>query len=256
MAGLTGPPSFGEGIHRRARMKVLHNLLRYLALRHGKAAGLWFRFCKPSNWDNAEYLRRWGGFHAIGELTTITRGATFTDPAYVRIGRNCGISAASFLGHDGSIRVLNNAYGVRLDSVGYTDIRDNSFIGHGAIVMPGITIGPNSVVAAGSVVTKDVPPGAVVAGNPARPLMSTADLVDRKLRRTKAYPWADLIEQRVGDFDAAMEPVLRQMRVSHFFGHTRASALLSVEGLGDRLVAGAPHLRPARRSSMDRTGAS
>jgi len=44
----------------------------------------------------------------------------------------------------------------------------NVWIGGGAIIVPGITLGDNAVVGAGSVVTHDVPPGAAVAGNPAR----------------------------------------------------------------------------------------
>ncbi|OLY84961.1 Maltose O-acetyltransferase [Smittium mucronatum] len=46
-------------------------------------------------------------------------------------------------------------------------ICDNVWIGGGSIVLPGITIGKNSVVAAGAVVTKDVPENVVVGGNPA-----------------------------------------------------------------------------------------
>lgn len=47
-------------------------------------------------------------------------------------------------------------------------IHNNVWIGSGAIVLPGVTIGENSVIGAGSVVTKDVEPGVVVVGNPAR----------------------------------------------------------------------------------------
>lgn len=46
-------------------------------------------------------------------------------------------------------------------------IGDNCWIGANSIILPGVTIGDCSVVAAGSVVTKDVPPGVLVAGNPA-----------------------------------------------------------------------------------------
>ena len=199
-------------------MKILRRLLRYLALEHGRLGRLWLRFGKPSNHDNALYLGRWGGLHSVGRNTTITKGAVFTDPSYVRIGHNCGISEATFIGHDGSIRVLNNAYGVRLDAVGKIDVRDNSFIGYGAIIMPGVTIGPNSVVGAGAVITKDVPPNTVVGAGPTRTLMSTEELVQRKLSRARSYPWYPLIEQRVGDFDPRLEPELLRQRVASFYG--------------------------------------
>ena len=47
-------------------------------------------------------------------------------------------------------------------------IKKNVWIGAGAIILPGVTIGENAIVGAGSVVTKDVAPNTVVAGNPAR----------------------------------------------------------------------------------------
>ena len=43
--------------------------------------------------------------------------------------------------------------GVKLDAVGKIDIRDNVFVGYGAIILRGVTIGPNAIVAAGAVVT-------------------------------------------------------------------------------------------------------
>jgi maltose O-acetyltransferase len=49
-------------------------------------------------------------------------------------------------------------------------IGDNVWIGGGAIILPGTTIGDDAIVGAGSVVTRDVPPGATVGGNPARVL--------------------------------------------------------------------------------------
>lgn len=48
-----------------------------------------------------------------------------------------------------------------------TRIGQNCFIGANAIIMPGVTVGDNSIVAAGAVVTKDVEPRSIVAGNPA-----------------------------------------------------------------------------------------
>lgn len=49
-------------------------------------------------------------------------------------------------------------------------IGDGVWLGGGAIVLPGVTVGADAVVGAGAVVTRDVPPGAVVVGNPARPI--------------------------------------------------------------------------------------
>jgi maltose O-acetyltransferase len=46
----------------------------------------------------------------------------------------------------------------------------NVWIGAGALIMPGVTIGDDAIIGAGSVVTRDVPAGLTVAGNPARPL--------------------------------------------------------------------------------------
>ena len=47
-------------------------------------------------------------------------------------------------------------------------IKDNVWIGMGAVILKGVTIGENSIVAAGAIVTHDVPPNVVVAGNPAK----------------------------------------------------------------------------------------
>lgn len=54
-------------------------------------------------------------------------------------------------------------------------IRDNAFVGIGAILMPGITLGEYSVVAAGAVVTKSVEPRTIVGGSPARVIRRLED---------------------------------------------------------------------------------
>jgi acetyltransferase-like isoleucine patch superfamily enzyme len=206
---------------------LLNALVRALAFRTGKFVGLYVRLCRPTGDDYAEFLKRRGRLHSIGEHCSILPITVITDPAYVRVGNNVQLSACVLLGHDGSISMLNQAYNVKLDRVGKIDIRDNVFIGWGAIVLPGLTIGPNAIVAAGAVVTRDVPPGTIVAGTPARPVGTVDALVKRWQADTRQLPWADLIQSREGSFDAVLEPELVALRVRHFFGDAAVSVVQS-----------------------------
>ncbi len=54
-------------------------------------------------------------------------------------------------------------------------IGDDVWIGGSAVICPGVTIGEKSIIAAGAVVTKDVPPFAIVGGNPARVIRETSE---------------------------------------------------------------------------------
>jgi maltose O-acetyltransferase len=74
--------------------------------------------------------------------------------------------------------------------LGYTkfgkiDIRENCFIGDSTIVLPNITIGSNSIIGSGSVVTKDIPPNTVVAGNPAKPICSLEAYLSKAKNHSK-----------------------------------------------------------------------
>jgi carbonic anhydrase/acetyltransferase-like protein (isoleucine patch superfamily) len=86
------------------------------------------------------------------------------------------------------------------------------------IVLPGVKIGPNAIVSAGSVVRSDVHEGDIVAGIPARRVgrldMSTAIL----RAKNEKYPWRKIIEKRDGEYDASLEGELMQMRAEFFYG--------------------------------------
>jgi acetyltransferase-like isoleucine patch superfamily enzyme len=198
---------------------LIKNYIRQKTLRTGKWVSIYRRFVAQSSQEWGEYMARWGGLNSCGSDVVINIGCNITDPYLVRIGNNVTLSACTLLGHDAVVRVVNKARGLKLDSVGPIEIKDNSFIGHGAIVMPNVCIGPNSVVAAGSVVTKDVPPGVVVGGVPATYICTFDEMVNRLKRRSAAYPWIDLIEKRIGAYDPDLEPQLRAMRVKHFYPH-------------------------------------
>ena len=79
------------------------------------------------------------------------------------------------------------------------------WIGHGVIVLPGVTVGNGAVRAAGAVVTKDVAPYTIVGGVPAKPIRARfSQAVVERLQRIAWWDWPfELIMQRLGDFQSA-----------------------------------------------------
>lgn len=69
-----------------------------------------------------------------------------------------------------------------MKATGKVVIEEGAFIGINAVILPGVTVGRNAVVAASSVVTKDVPPFTVVAGNPAA-VVKRYNVIDRSWER-------------------------------------------------------------------------
>ena len=199
-------------------MKILKRWLRKQAHENDRLVGWYVRLCRPDGEEWAAYLKARKKLHAMGEHCSIQTNVEITDPAYVSIGNNVRMSGCTLFGHDGSVNMLNRAYGMKLDSVGKIEIHDNVFIGHHAIIMPNVEIGPNAMVAAGAVVTKSVPPGTVVGGVPAKRICSLADSVARLQASTALLPWVDLINQRAGAFDPVLQPQIDAIRIRHFFG--------------------------------------
>jgi len=197
---------------------MIKKMLRLFAFKTGKLKRVYIKICKPSGYEYAEYEKKWGRFYAIGDDCAFWPYTNITNPEYTRLGSNVMLSACTILGHDGSVAVLNKAYGKKLDRVGKVDIKDNVFVGHGAIILPDVSIGPNALVAAGAVVSKDVPEGTVVAGVPAKVIGRLDDLVDKLERETNELPWAEIIHNREGAFDPKFEPLLKKMRIDYFWG--------------------------------------
>jgi acetyltransferase-like isoleucine patch superfamily enzyme len=141
----------------------------------------------------------------IGDNTKI--GAFVEIQKNVKIGNYCKISSHTFIcegvmiedrvfvGHNVTFvndkypRSTNNNGGLQTEEdwkVEATIVRKGASIGSGATILCNVTIGENAIVGAGSVVTKDVPPDTIVAGNPARVFRSTEFLAqpgDEEIRR-------------------------------------------------------------------------
>jgi len=118
-------------------------------------------------------------------------------PYLISIGDNSVICArVRLLAHDNAIYYNTDGYG----RLGRIDIKENCIISLGSIIMPGVTIGPNVIVGAGSVVNKDIPPNTCVAGVPAR-FYATFDDVISKYRegiaKGRTFDGLDLIDREV-----------------------------------------------------------
>jgi|SRR5690606_17235197 len=113
----------------------------------------------------------------VGKGCDLNPHITFDIPHcfLIEIGNNVTIAPEAYLlAHDAStFRTLGYT------KIGRVIICDGVFIGARAVIMPGVTVGENAVVAAGSVVTKSVEAGMVVGGNPAKPIMTVSELMDK-----------------------------------------------------------------------------
>ncbi|MBN2171687.1 MAG: acyltransferase [Candidatus Krumholzibacteriota bacterium] len=142
-----------------------------------------YRLAGMNEWTSTPYFRDYGV--RIGEGCRIfSRNPTDTfgsEPHLVRLGDRVTVTAGvRFITHDGGTWIFREE-DPDFDVFAPIEVKDNVFIGTDAIIMPGVTIGPDAVVGANSVVTHDVPPGTVVAGAPARVIMTIEEYRERKL---------------------------------------------------------------------------
>ncbi|MFB9524110.1 sugar O-acetyltransferase [Streptomyces cremeus] len=119
------------------------------------------------------FLCEFGFFIEIGERSRINFDAVFLDcapitiGADVRMGPRCQLYTAN---HPDSAALRHGMW----ENAKPVVVEDGAWLGGGVIVLPGVTIGARTIVGAGSVVAKDLPPDAVAVGNPARVVRTVA----------------------------------------------------------------------------------
>ena len=98
----------------------------------------------------------------------------------ITMGNYCGITrGVKFFTHGGA-RSARSIY-PKFDCFGKITIGNYVYIGSNSLIMPGVTIGDNVLIAAGSVVTKSIPSNVVVGGNPARIVCTIEQYIERNL---------------------------------------------------------------------------
>ena len=175
--------------------------------------GTAFRLYVVHRGSRAAYLRSLGA--RIGDgCDILTRPIRFgSEPYLVELGDRVTLSSDVLLvTHDGSSRLYRHRHSSSPWGNRFGPIRvlDDSFVGSRAILLPGVTIGPRSIVGAGSVVATDVPPDTVWAGNPARQVSTVEEAEERYVQRMVPLP--------DGVLDRGL---LRAALTEYFFGERR-----------------------------------
>lgn len=151
----------------------IQDILRKIILRH-----------KASSESYISYLRKKG--MRIGERTTIFSPnhciIDETRPWMIEIGDDVQITrGCTILTHGYDWSVLKGVYGNVMGSCGKVRIGNNVFIGMNSTILKGVSIGNNVIIGAGSIINRDIPDNCVVAGNPAKVIMSLEDYYAKRL---------------------------------------------------------------------------
>lgn len=176
LSGALYNPADPELVEARLRARDLVSQLnsrpaRDLAARQQIAAAL-FGSVGKNLWIEPPFACDYGHNISFGDNVFLNFNVVMLDCGPIRIGSNVLVGpAVQFYAAthplDADTRRTGLEYGSSIT------VEDDVWIGGGAIILPGVTIARGSVIAAGSVVTRDVPPAVVVAGNPARVLRPT-----------------------------------------------------------------------------------
>lgn len=141
-----------------------------------------------------KWLKKHNVFYSMGDNCYYHTRDIPSEPFLLAIHDNVRIAAnVRLITHD-TIGVMINRIPGREEEprlkyhIGKIEIMDNVMIGANSTILYDVTIGQNSIVAAGSVVTKDVPENSVVGGNPARVICTTDDFIRRRLLSEKQRP--------------------------------------------------------------------
>lgn len=143
--------------------------------------------------------KRWDGLRAMGMQIAprvFLPASTWIDESFcflISIGERSGFGErCSILAHDAQMNEFTGA-----SRAGRVVIHPSSHIGGGSIILPGVEIGPRTIVAAGSVVSRSLPADTVCGGNPARVLCSLDEYLERQRGQIESCPHFD--SRQVGE---------------------------------------------------------
>lgn len=154
-----------------------------------------FAECGENNFIQRPFYANWGGAHVhLGSNIYMNFNMTMVDDGHIYIGDwtqfgpNVTIATA---GHP-IMPALRIESGSMLQYNKDVHIGACVWVGAGALIMPGVTIGDNSVIGGGSVVTKDIPANVVAFGNPCRVIREIGEHDREYFFRNEAIDWEEI----------------------------------------------------------------
>lgn len=143
-----------------------------------------------------KYLIRKKIFREVGDHFVFFPRKIPQDPKFIKFHNNVVVATeVMFVNHDIIHEMFNGMSFSKtcqeekcLKKWGCIEIKDNVFIGARAMIMPGVTLGPDVIVAAGSVVHKSFSGGVVIGGNPARVIGDMESLLARRRKESMDRP--------------------------------------------------------------------
>lgn len=147
----------------------------------------WFGLLK-NGFSRADYLRKRDVLAGIGENVYFYSRIMPADPKLLKIHNNVSIATnVRFVNHDRIDIILGGMFDKNYKKVyDCIEVMDNVFIGADATILPGVRIGPNAIVGAGAVVTKDVAEGTIVGGSPARVIGDFNEFMEKRKKKVKS----------------------------------------------------------------------
>ncbi len=141
---------------------------------------IYMRKYRPVEWAKKIGVNMGEDVHIYGDIEWST------EPWIITLGNHVHITnGVQFITHDGGTLVLRHLT-PDLEITGPITVGDYVYIGTRAMILPNVRIGNNCIIAAGSIVTKDIPDGSVVAGAPAR-VIKTIEEYHEKAKKNSLH---------------------------------------------------------------------
>lgn len=156
----------------------------------------------------ANYIRKHSIFRHMGKNCMVMFRKIPLYPQLISVGDNVWIASnVTFATHDVIHQMLNNYisdYSFK-ENIGCIVIKDNVFVGANTTIISNVRIGPNTIIAAGSIINKDIPGNGVYGGVPAKYICSMDSFIEKRKKNESFFVKKDKEKISIDTINAAWE---------------------------------------------------